>query len=53
MLSGVVVLIAISSFIWTIHNTNIWYIQEDQNLVWNITLFFQFKTDIFYEELIT
>lgn len=35
MLLGLVELIAISSFIWTIHNTYIQYIQEDRNLVWN------------------
>ena len=35
MLPGLVELIAISSFIWTIHNTYIQYIWEDQNLVWN------------------
>ena len=35
MLLGLVEFIAISSFIWTIHNTYIQYIQEDQNLVWN------------------
>ena len=47
MLPGLVELIAISSFIWTIHNTNIQYIQEDQNFVWKTLN----KISLFYEVL--